>query len=80
MSYRKAWLLVEEMNRIFEQPLVEARPGGAKGGGAALTSAGERVVALYRDAERKMSGAAAAETTAIGRLLAKPDIKAHSSR
>ena len=34
MSYRKAWLLVEEMNRMFASPLVAARPGGVKGGGA----------------------------------------------
>ena len=54
MSYRKAWLLVEEMNRMFAKPLVAARPGGAKGGGAELTAAGAKVVALYRAAERKM--------------------------
>ena len=49
MSYRKAWLLVEEMNRMFASPLVAARPGGAKGGGASLTEAGESVVSLYRN-------------------------------
>lgn len=61
MSYRRAWLLVEELNRQFGEPLVTARPGGAHGGGAALTSAGEGVVALYREAERKMLAAAQAE-------------------
>src|ERR1700691_2924516 len=53
MSYRRAWLLVEELNHLFGQPLVTARPGGVKGGGAALTSAGGRGGALYRGAAGK---------------------------
>ena len=74
MSYRRAWLLVEELNRVFGEPLVKARPGGAGGGGAALTPAGRRVVALYREAERKMRAAAAKEIAGIERSLAEaPD-------
>ena len=37
MSYRRAWLLVGELNQLFATPLVAAHNGGAKGGGAALT-------------------------------------------
>jgi molybdate transport system regulatory protein len=48
MSYRRAWMLVDELNRIFREPLVEARPGGANGGGAHLTKAGGDVVHRYR--------------------------------
>ena len=70
MSYRRAWLLVEELNQIFREALVTARPGGAGGGGAALTPAGRRVVALYREAERKMRAAAAKEIAGIERSLA----------
>jgi len=70
MSYRKAWLLVEEMNRMFAAPLVSARPGGVNGGGAALTAAGAQVVALYREAERKMRLGARAEIAGIERALA----------
>ena len=51
MSYRRAWLLVEELNKMFAEPLVTARPGGPKGGGAALTSAGVEIEAK-RDARR----------------------------
>ena len=40
MSYRRAWLLVDELNRQFGEPLVRAQPGGPKGGGAALTAVG----------------------------------------
>ena len=70
MSYRRAWLLVEELNHLFGQPLVTARPGGLKGGGAALTSAGERIVALYREAEAKMRRSAAQEIAHLESALA----------
>ena len=49
MSYRRAWLLVDAMNRCWAAPLVETRAGGvAKGGGARLTERGRQVLALYR--------------------------------
>ena len=71
MSYRRAWLLVEDLNKAFG-PLVVAHPGGVRGGGAALTATGEKVVALYRAAERKMREAAAEEIAAIEGALAEP--------
>ncbi|WP_244607040.1 winged helix-turn-helix domain-containing protein [Bosea sp. CS1GBMeth4] len=61
MSYRRAWLLVDDLNRIFRVPLVEAQPGGAKGGGAHLTALGREVVAHYRAIEAKALAAGAAE-------------------
>jgi molybdate transport system regulatory protein len=48
MSYRRAWLLVDEMNRMFDGPLVMAAPGGTRGGGAEVTPLGETVAAAYR--------------------------------
>ena len=48
MSYRRAWLLVDEMNRCFSAPLVEARLGGAGGGGATVTALGLEAVRRYR--------------------------------
>jgi molybdate transport system regulatory protein len=71
MSYRRAWLLVEELNHLFRHALVIARPGGVKGGGAGLTSAGERVVALYREAEAKMKLSAALEIADLESALAQ---------
>jgi len=70
MSYRRAWLLVDELNQLFATPLVAAHHGGAKGGGAALTEQGRRIVALYRNAEAKMRAAAQGEIAAIERDLA----------
>jgi molybdate transport system regulatory protein len=70
MSYRRAWLLVDELNQLFATPVVAAHHGGSKGGGAALTDQGRRIVALYRDAEAKMRAAAQGEIEAIERDLA----------
>lgn len=47
MSYRRAWLLVETMNRCFREPLVTTLAGGRHGGGAQLTSTGEQVLKSY---------------------------------
>ncbi len=71
MSYRRAWLLVDELNQLFATPVVAAHHGGARGGGAALTDQGRRIVALYRDAEAKMRAAAQGEIDAIERDLAR---------
>ena len=65
MSYRRAWLLVDEPNRIFRSPLVEAQPGGAKGGGAHLTALGREIVANYRTIEAKTLEAGAVEIAAL---------------
>ncbi|AMJ63558.1 LysR family transcriptional regulator [Bosea sp. PAMC 26642] len=72
MSYRRAWLLVDDLNRIFRAPLVEAAPGGAKGGGAHLTPLGREIVAHYRAIESKAMKAAALHIEALRDALAKP--------
>jgi molybdate transport system regulatory protein len=49
MSYRRAWLLVDDINHCFASPLVESVSGGKRGGGARLTEQGQEVIALYAD-------------------------------
>lgn len=61
MAYRRAWLLTDELNRMFAGPLIETRGGGKNGGGARLTDLGEEVVTLYRAAEAKAVAVARAE-------------------
>lgn len=58
MSYKHAWDLVEEMNRIFGKPVVSAQTGGRKGGGAQLTPVGLAVVSRFRAIERAATHAA----------------------
>jgi len=64
MSYRRAWELVEDLNRGLGRPVVETAAGGAGGGGARLTGLGERVIREYRAIE------AEAQAAALPRLLA----------
>ncbi len=52
MSYRRAWMLVAEMNRMFKAQVVESQRGGQKGGGAALTPFGEELLARFRGMEK----------------------------
>jgi molybdate transport system regulatory protein len=47
MSYRRAWLLVDAMNRCFAEPLVETHPGGGKEAGAKVSEAGKRAREAY---------------------------------
>ncbi|KQV73040.1 LysR family transcriptional regulator [Rhizobium sp. Root1220] len=52
MSYRRAWLLVSEMNRMFKEPVVETQRGGQKGGGAGLTPFGYDLLVRFRRMEQ----------------------------
>jgi molybdate transport system regulatory protein len=65
MSYKRAWDLVEEMNRIFGKPMLETQKGGPKGGGAQLTQAGLAVISRYRAIERATAAAAAPHIAAL---------------
>jgi len=69
MSYRRAWLLVEEINHALREPAVRAETGGPRGGGAVVTPVGERVVGLYRTIESQARQAASGEFRAIGKLM-----------
>src|SRR5262245_45582991 len=71
MSYRRAWLLVEELNEALQEPAVTAAPGGRQGGGAAITPVGEQVIALYRSIEGIARSSAKEEFRAVGRLMRK---------
>jgi len=71
MSYRRAWLLVDTMNRSFRAPVVEAGAGGSHGGGAALTPLGREVVERYRRIESTARQAAAADIHGLEALLRK---------
>jgi molybdate transport system regulatory protein len=51
MSYRRAWLLVDDMNRCFNHAVVNARPGGSQGGGTTVTKFGAGLIRQYRAIE-----------------------------
>ena len=70
MSYRRAWLLIEGINRMFGQAAVATQHGGTRGGGAALTKFGQTLVEHYRDMEREAEAAVGHRLRAIQRALA----------
>ncbi|WP_454683674.1 winged helix-turn-helix domain-containing protein [Ancylobacter moscoviensis] len=57
MSYKRAWDLVDELGRIFDQPVVTSQAGGRHGGGARLTPFGEELIARYREIEQLAAAA-----------------------
>ena len=71
MSYRRAWLLVEQLNDALLEPAVTAAPGGRQGGGAAVTPVGERIIELYRSIEDIALSSAKQEFRAMGKLVRK---------
>jgi len=69
MSYRRAWMLVDDLNRRLSKAVVEATPGGKSGGGTTLSPTGHKLVDLYRDIERKALRHTSAATRALLGLL-----------
>ena len=61
MSYRRGWLLSDELNRMFLQPVIETKHGGKSGGGAVLTEFGEALLARFRDMEKRTAAALKAD-------------------
>jgi molybdate transport system regulatory protein len=59
MSYKRAWQLVDALNRHFISPLVSASRGGARGGGASLTPLGHAILAAYQALQTEVHDAAA---------------------
>lgn len=68
MSYKRAWSLVEGLNRIFRAPLVTSERGGAGGGGAALTPLGQDVLTRFRRIEAAAQSGADADMAALRAL------------
>src|SRR5687767_11335132 len=69
MSYNRAWLLVQAMNKLFAGPAVESVRGGKAAGGAVLTALGENVLARYTRMEEACRAATATDWQALQRLL-----------
>ena len=71
MSYKRAWDLVDEINRVCRQAAVERQTGGRNGGGAALTPFGASLVARDRKIERDAASAVRKELAALSNDIGK---------
>jgi molybdate transport system regulatory protein len=69
MSYRRAWLLIDDMNRSFRAAVVATQPGGVLGGGAALTPFGLELIENYRAIEARATAAAEPHLRALKNSL-----------
>jgi molybdate transport system regulatory protein len=69
MSYRRAWQLVEALNRDYRQRIVDTATGGKRGGGARVTPFGRRILALFRSMEEKASAAIAGDLRRFRRYI-----------
>jgi molybdate transport system regulatory protein len=69
MSYRRAWLLVDDLNRCFRKPVIDTQPGGHHGGGATLTAFGRELIGDYRAIEAAAAAAAQQRLNKLERRL-----------
>lgn len=70
MSYRRAWLLIAELNRALKAPAVASATGGQHGGGSQLTDTGRELIALYRGIEAQAQQACQHDIQKLLKLLA----------
>jgi len=75
MSYKRAWDLVEQMNRLFGKPVVFAQTGGRRGGGAQLTLVGLAIVSRFRAIERAAQTVAEKHIEALQAEIAAAETK-----
>lgn len=68
IPYKRAWLLIESLNRGFCRPVVSTATGGKGGGGATLTPLGQALVERYLALEERINASSAAELAALQAL------------
>lgn len=73
MSYRRTWLLVDSMNRCWQQKLVETIHGGGKERGARLTETGRTVLSAYRAVEAEITRSVQCEALDVLRRLLRDE-------
>ena len=69
MSYRRAWQLVEALNRDYRERVIDTATGGKRGGGAQVTRFGREIVAHFRAMEEKASAAIAGDLKRFERYI-----------
>ncbi|MBI1179742.1 MAG: LysR family transcriptional regulator [Alphaproteobacteria bacterium] len=73
MSYRRAWLLINELNQIFGQPVLSTFLGGRTHGGAELTPLGEALIARFDSISSRAEAAVREELSALAAEVRSSD-------
>ena len=73
MSYKRAWYLLDTLNKGFHQAVFEASPGGRGGGGARLTALGETLITSYTAIAAACAAAADDQLAALAALTTLPN-------
>jgi molybdate transport system regulatory protein len=73
MSYRRAWLLIDSLNRCFREKVIETRHGGTQGGGAVLTPFGQMLIEEFRAIEQEAAAIVARRLAALEAATTEPD-------
>ncbi len=73
LSYKGAWDAVQALNNLFERPLIAAHAGGARGGAATVTPAGEAVLMAYQVLAAELERIVTRLDTVIGNTPASLD-------
>lgn len=72
MSYRRAWVLLDELNGALKTPAVASARGGERGGGSVVTPVGLQLLNRYRNIEKTAAQACQSDIRALVALLATP--------
>jgi molybdate transport system regulatory protein len=69
MSYRKAWLLIDQLNHTVGRPVVETQVGGSAGGGAQLTAPGRRLIDCYELLQKHAESGSDDQLKALAKMM-----------
>ena len=69
LSYRRAWLLIRELNEILKGPVLISKAGGQSGGGSELTTMANQIIDVYEQLSREAEEATEATRESIASLL-----------
>ena len=80
MAYRHAWELVDDLNRCFQSPVIEASTGGRAGGGAEITPFGKELIRPFHVMEKSTRRATGRDLYALDAKVAVPDRAGHAGK
>lgn len=69
IPYKRAWLLIDTLNKGVGKPVVVTSTGGSKGGGTVLTPLGKSLLEWYDKTETKLNEQSQKDLQELGRII-----------